>query len=141
MILDCPNCFGWVQIIFICFKLDFFEPIGPVQNNLDPTKTNWACPKWFGWSKINLDGPKAWWQLTSHALNYNLPYLKLHCPKKRTKYIFDKICPSFVGKNFVKYFVWFFVQWSFKKNWDLLTFIYIVKRPQSLTKISQLIWC
>jgi hypothetical protein len=42
-------------------------------------------------------------------------FLKLHCPKKRTKYL-TKFCPSFIGQNFVKYFVHFFLQCSFKKK-------------------------
>ena len=55
MILDCLNCFGQVQIILLESKsfwsgsnqtlLDYFSLFGPVQNDLDPTKTNQICPK------------------------------------------------------------------------------------------------
>ena len=75
MILDHPNCFGRVQIVFIGSKsfwlgpnrfgwvqitfgqvfLDYVLEFGHVQNDLDPTKTNWARSKRFGRSKLILD--------------------------------------------------------------------------------------
>ena len=42
-------------------------------------------------------------------------FLETPLPKKRTKYL-TKICPMKLEQNFVKYFGWFFGQWSFKKK-------------------------
>ena len=50
-------------------------------------------------------------------------FLKLHCPKKRSKYE-TKLCPMKLGQNFVRYFVRFVGNEVSRKKcfWDLLTF-------------------
>ena len=68
MILNPLNRFGWVQIILVRFKLDFFRTnfinleiykmilVGSTdQNELYPPETIDTQPKWFGWYKIILD--------------------------------------------------------------------------------------
>ena len=62
------------------------------------------------------------WQLKV-SISQKQFFLKLHCPKKLTKYL-RKFCSIKLGQNSVKYFIHFGGQWSFKKNcfWDLLTF-------------------
>ena len=57
MILDHSNCFGWVQIVLVRSKSDFFQiSFGPDQNDLNLTKMNWARLKQLVLDQNNLDG-------------------------------------------------------------------------------------
>ena len=60
IILDHPNRFGRVQIIFVRFKLAFS---GPVQNNLETAKKNWTLQKLLLLDPNDLDGPKSFWTI------------------------------------------------------------------------------
>ena len=50
-----PKHFGQVQIRLFWTIFYFF---GPVQNYLEPTKTNWTRPKQLLLDQNDLDGPK-----------------------------------------------------------------------------------
>ena len=49
MILDCPNCFGQVQIILVRFKLVDLSRLFFIF---------WTCPKWLGPNQFELDPTK-----------------------------------------------------------------------------------
>ena len=72
MILDCPICFGKVQIVLVGAILfwsgsnqtflNYFFEFGPVYNGLDLTKTNWTRPKQLELDQNDLDNPKSFWK-------------------------------------------------------------------------------
>ena len=84
MILDRPNCFGWVQIVLVWSNSFWSGPnhfgqvqiikISPEKYNFNLTKMIWTRPKQFGPIQNNLDGPKSFWthKTKDKALEYEM---------------------------------------------------------------------
>jgi len=114
MILDHPNCFGWLQIVLVGSKPFWSDPnhFGQVQIrllwtnlcNLDPTKTNWTCPKRLVLIENYLDGPKSFWthRGTGHKSNQDLENILWNwwCIRIRIQ----KICEPIVDNHYLMLF-------------------------------------